>query len=71
MSCDYLAILALSVPSEEANSKVCDNFEDGQQLHSYTFKAEMCIWSWLYLLDNINIPPPEDSNDAYNSLDTI
>ena len=68
MACDYLAIPASSLPLE-ANSKACDNFEDRQRLHSCTFKAEMCIRSWIDLLDSINIPIPQDINDAYESLE--
>ena len=69
MACDYLAIPASSVPSDEANSGARDNFEDRQRLHSCTFKVEMCIQSWLGLRDNVDTPLPEDFNDAYNSLD--
>ena len=69
MACDYLAIPTSSVSSEEANSDSRDNVEDRQPLHACTFKAEMCIRSWLDLLSNINIPLLEDFNDAYNSLD--
>ena len=69
MACDYLAIPASLVPSEEANSEARDNFEDRQRLHSCTFKAEMCIRSWIDLLDSINIPIPQDINDAYESLE--
>ena len=69
MACDYLTISASSVPLEEANSEARDNFEDRQWLHSCTFKGEMCIRFWLDLLHNVNIPLPEDFNDACNSLD--
>ena len=69
MACDYLAIPASSVPSKEANSEASYNFEDTFHLHSCIFKAEMCIRSWLDLLDSANISIPEDINDAYNSLD--
>ena len=69
MACDYLAIQASSVPSKEANSESRDNFEDRQRLHSCTFKAEMCIWSWIDLLHSVNIPIPEDINDAYDTLE--
>ena len=55
------------MPSEEANFESRDNFEDRQWLHSCTFKAEMCIRSWLNLLDNLNIPLPKYFNDAYNN----
>ena len=69
MACDYLPIPASSMPSEEANSEARDNFKDRKRLHSCTFKAEMCIWSWLDLLDSVNIPVPEDTDDAYNCLE--
>ena len=69
MACDYLAIPASSVPSEEANSEVKDNFEDRIRLHSCTFKAEMCIRSWLDVLNEANVSLPEDFIEAYNKLD--
>ena len=69
MACDYLAIPVSLVHSEEAKSEARDNFEDRQRLHACTFKAEMCIQSWLGLRDNVDTPLPEDFNDAYNSLD--
>ena len=71
MASDYLAIPASSMPLEEAKSEVRDDFDDKQRLQSCTFKAEMCILirSWLGLFDNVNIPLPEDINDAYTSLD--
>ena len=69
MACEYLAIPASSVPSKEANSEASYKFEDSVHLHSCIFKAEMCIRSWLDLLDSANISIPEDINDAYNSLD--
>ena len=68
MACEYLAIPASSVPSKEANSEASYNFEDTFHLHSCIFKAEMCIRSWLDLLDSANISIPEDINDAYDSL---
>ena len=69
MACEYLAIPASSVPSEEANSKARYNFEDRSRLHACTFKAEMCIRSWLDLLDGVGIPLPNDINEAFESLD--
>ena len=68
MACDYLAIPASSVPSEEANSEAKYNFQDRIRLHSCTFKAEMCIRSWLDVLNESNISLPEDFNEAYNNL---
>ena len=69
MICDYLAILASSVPSKEANSEASYKFEDSVHLHSCIFKAEMCIRSWLDLLHGANISITKDINDRYNSFD--
>jgi hypothetical protein len=66
--CDYLALLALSVPSEEANSKAKNNFHDRVRLHSCTFKAEMCIRSWIDVLNATNISMPQDYSEAYYNL---
>ena len=68
MACDYLAIPASSVPSEEANSEAKYNFQDRIRLHSCTFKVEMCIRLWLDVLNESNISLPEDFNEAYNNL---
>ena len=69
MACDYLAILALSVPSKAANSEAKYNFRDRIRLHSCTFKAEMCVRSWLDVLNEMNISLPEEFSEAYNNLD--
>ena len=69
MACDYLAIIASLVPSEEANSEAKYNFQDRIRLHSCTFKAEMCVRSWLDVLNEMNISLPEDFSEAYNNLD--
>ena len=68
MAREYLAIPASSVPSEVAYAEGYYNFENRFHLHPCTFKAEMCIRSWLDLLDSANISIPEDINDAYDSL---
>ena len=69
MVCDYLAIPASSVPSEEANFEAKYNFQDEIRFHSCTSKAEMCIRSWLDVLNESNISLPEDFSEAYNNLD--
>ena len=43
MAYDYLAILASSVPIEEANPAAKMTFDDRIKLHSCTIKAKMCI----------------------------
>ena len=69
MACDYLAIIASLVPSEEANSEAKYNFQDRIHLYWCTFKAEMCVRSWLDVLNEMNISLPENFNEAYNNLD--
>ena len=69
MACEYLAIPTSSVPSEDANSEAKYNFQDRIRLHSCTFKAEMCVRSWLDVLNEMNISLPEDFSEAYNNLD--
>ena len=68
MAYEYLSIPASFVPSKETNMEGRYSFENRFRLHSCTFKAEMCIRSWLDLLDSANISIPEDINDAYHSL---
>ena len=69
MAYDYLAIPTSLVPLEEANSEAKYNFQDRIRLHSCTLKAEMCIRSWLDVLNESNISLPEDFSEAYNNLD--
>ena len=69
MACDYLAIIASLVPSEEANSEAKYNFQDRIRLHSCTFKAEMFSRLWLDVLNETNISLPEEFSEAYNNLD--
>ena len=55
MACDYLAKPASSVPVKEANSAAKMTFDDKIKLHSCTFKAEMCIRSWMQNLQESDV----------------
>ena len=68
MGCEYLSIPTSLVCFEEANFEAHYDFEDRFQLHLSTFKVDMCIRSWLDLLDGAKISIPKDINDAYNSF---
>ena len=69
MAIDYLATPASSVPSEVANLEAKLNFEDRARLHPCTFKAEMCLRSWMATLGMVNIGLLEDFHEAYANLE--
>ena len=50
MGRDYLAI-----PTEEAIFSSKMTFDDRCKLHSCTFKAEMCTWSWMEVLQESDV----------------
>ena len=68
MACDYLAILASSVPAEEANSATKMTFDDRIKLHSCTFKAEMCIRSWMEVMQESDVRITDNFHMAYEEL---
>ena len=68
MACDYLGIPTSSVPPEQTNSAVELTFDDRTKLHSYTFKAEMCLHSWIDLIERSNVLVPEDFTEDYEAL---
>ena len=68
MACDYLGIPTSSVPPEQTNSAVELTFDDRTKLHSYTFKAEMCLHSWIDLIERSNVLVPEDFTEDYKAL---
>ena len=68
MAIDYLATPASSVPSKEANSEAKLNFEGRARLHPCTFKAKMCLQSWITVLQTANIALPQDFHEAFDSL---
>ena len=68
MACDYLAIPASSVPAEEANSAAKMTFDDRIKLHSCTFKAEMCIRSWMEVLQESDVRITDNFHMAYEEL---
>ena len=68
MACDYLAIPASSVPAEEANSAAKMTFDDRIKLHSCTFKAEMCIRSWMQVLQELDVQITYNFHMAYEEL---
>ena len=68
MACDYLAILASSVPAEEANSATKMTFDDRIKLHSCTFKAEIGIRSWMEVLQESNVQITYNFCMAYEEL---
>ena len=60
MLCDYLAILASLVPTEEAHSASKLTLDDRIKLHYYTFKVEMCLRSWIGLIEKASVPMQAD-----------
>ena len=68
MACDYLVIPASSVPAEEANSAAKMTFDDRIKLHSCTFKAEMCIRSWMEVLQESEVRITDNFHMAYEEL---
>ena len=69
MASDVLGVVASSVPAERANSDGKKIFDDRECLHNDTFKAEVCVKSWIKLLKANAISIPTDYNKAYNELD--
>ena len=67
-ACDYLSIPASFVPTEQTNSNAKFSFNDRAKLHSYSFKAEMCIQMWMELFISQGIPMLNDFHEAYEIL---
>ena len=68
MWCDIGGAPATSVPSERANSVGEQTFEGRASLSDEVFKAEVCIKSWLPLLEEFGIEIPKDALEAWNTL---
>ena len=72
---NYLTIPASSILAEESNSAARITFDDRYKLHSCTFKAEMCIRSWINVLDASNISWANNFHTSYeakkNHLDEL
>ena len=68
MACDYLSIPAPLVPAEEANSAAKMTFDNRIKLHSCTFKAEMCVRSWMNVLKECNVQMLDNFHISYAEL---
>ena len=68
MACDYLSIPTSSIPAEEANSAAKMTFDNRIKLHSCTFKAEMCVRSWMNVLKECNVQMLDNFHISYAEL---
>ena len=68
MACDYLGVPASTVPAEAANSAAKMTFDNRIKLHSCTFKAEICIRSWMDVLKESNVQFPDNFHTIYEEL---
>jgi hypothetical protein len=66
--CDFGAVPATSVPSERANSVGKETYAGRPSLSDEVFKAEVCIKSWLPLLESSGIEIPRDALEAWKIL---
>jgi hAT family C-terminal dimerisation region len=70
MAMDYLAVPASSVPAERANSEAKRIFDGRLSLTPITFKAEMCVRSWLDVLPQLGVALPSDYRKACRDMTT-
>ena len=68
VACDYLAIPVSAILAEEANSAEKMTFDDKSKLHSCTFKGEICIRSWMEVLQESNVQITDIFHTTYEEL---
>jgi hypothetical protein len=71
LAIDYLGVPASAVPPERKNSKSNRVFDNRKLLSASTFKAEMCVSSWLNLCSLCNIKIPENLNEYLKNIQDI
>lgn len=65
---DYLATPASSAPAERENSKAGSVWKGRYRMGDEVFHAEMCVRSWIPLIESVGIELPVDIKKEYRSL---